>query len=334
MAPIGIAVIGAGYWGKIVAQEILALSRAGRNVQLRAVVDNSPTVLEQCRQKFGPLDYRLNYQNLASDKDISAAHICTPNATHFEVASAFLRKGKHVIVEKPLALRSREAFGLVRLARENGAILCTGHVHRFNNGVKALREAVASGLLGDIYYVRFRWTGYLPPQKERDVITDLAPHPFDICNNILGQWPSKVTCRGKGFRTPGNEETAFITAEHPGGTIANIEVSWLDCEKRREVTVVGSNGVAHLECQDQKVFVNVREEIRQIPVIPSNMLASEIAHFLDCIEHNVSKEPFPNLSDGLLGSRVVAVLEAARMSVSHERIESVPLPISEGIFAR
>lgn len=326
--------IGAGYWGKKVAREILGLSRAGRNVQLRAIVDNSPTMLEQCRQEFGPMDYRLSYQSLLSDKDLSAVHVCTPNATHFELASAFLRKGKHVMVEKPLALRSREAFGLVRLAKENRSVLCTGHVHRFNNGVNALRETVASGLLGDIYYVRFRWTGYLPPQKERDVITDLAPHPFDICNNILGQWPNKVTCRGKGYRTPDNEETAFITAEHYGGTVASIEVSWLDYEKRREVTVVGSNGLAHLDCQDQKISVTLEDGVRQIPVIPSNTLASEITHFLDCIEHNLSTEPFPNLSDGLLGTRVVVLLEAAKMSVSHERIELVPLPIIDGILAR
>src|SRR5205809_3100714 len=86
---VSIAVIGAGYWGEKVIREILILSRKTRMVSLRSSVDNSPAALERCRKKVGPLDYRTDYQSLLSDPDLSAVHVCTPNSTHFEIASAF-----------------------------------------------------------------------------------------------------------------------------------------------------------------------------------------------------------------------------------------------------
>src|SRR2546429_9667760 len=239
MMPVNMSVIGAGYWGKKVIREIMDVSRTTGRVNLCSVIDNSPSMLEQCLREFGPLDYRLSYQRLLSDSTTSAVHICSPNGTHFEVASRFLRSKKHVLVEKPLALRSREADELVRLAETNRKVLAVGHVHRFNNGIKELKRVVDSGVLGDIYYLRLQWTGLLPPQKERDVITDLGPHPFDICNDVLGLWPTKISCRGRGYRIRASDEVAFINADYLNGIVANIELSWLDYEKRRDVTVVG-----------------------------------------------------------------------------------------------
>src|SRR6266568_8160306 len=134
MRPVKIAVIGAGYWGRKVIREIIDLSRTTGNVELYAVADNSPTILEQCQREFGTLDYRLDYRTLLSDPELTAVHICTPNPTHFEVASAFLKSGKHTLVEKPLTLNSTEAYDLVRLAKTNGTVLCTCFIHRFNNG--------------------------------------------------------------------------------------------------------------------------------------------------------------------------------------------------------
>ena len=327
-----IAVVGAGYWGKKVIREILDISRSTGKVSIHAIADNSPTMLTQCQQEFGPLDYRVNYQELLNDPELSAVHICTPNATHYEVASSFIRKGKHVLVEKPLALKSTEAFELVRLARENNVILCTGHVHRFSNGVRQLRQILTNGILGELFYLRFRWTGLLVPQLQREVITDLAPHPFDICNYLSGKWPSKVTCWGRGYRTKDNEEVAFITAEHDGGLTAHVEVSWLDREKRRDVTVVGGNGMAHLDCSEQRLVLHGVNGPEQIQVTPSNTLRSEILHFIDCINHN--PHALPSLSDGLVGANVVSVLEAARQSLAEERTVQVHFPIAEEIPAK
>ena len=334
MAPQSIAVIGAGYWGRKVVREVLELSRTSGNVRLHSVVDNSPTALEQCRKEFGELDYRLDYRSLLSENEISGVHICAPNPYHFEVASAFLKQGKNVLVEKPLALNSSEAYQLVRLARERDTVLCIGHIHRFNNGLRELKGAMGTGLLGKLYYLRLEWTGFLPPQSERDVITDLAPHPFDICNFLLGQWPVKITCRGSGYRTKENEEVAFIDAEHADGVRALIVVSWLDPEKRRDVSVVGSEGMARLDCSSQKATLHRSDKSEQVPIAPSNTIRMEISHFVDCISHNQRSESFTNRSDGLLGANVVTLLEAARESLRQERTLQVRLPMTEEVLAR
>jgi len=335
MPPLLISVIGAGYWGKKVIREILRLSETTGKVGLSSVVDNSPSMLEQCVKEFGPLKCHLNYRDLLSDSHVSAVHICSPNASHFEVASEFLRSKRHVLVEKPLALKTREANELVRLAETTGRVLSTGHLHRFNNGVKELKRVVDSGVLGDVYYLRLRWTGFLPPQKERDVITDLGPHPFDICNDVLGLWPIKISCRGRGYRSRTSDEAAFITAEYLNGIMANIELSWLDHEKRREVTVVGSDAVARLDCLDQKLVLQRPDGAEPVSVVQSNTLGEEILHFAECVEHKERSEAYTNLVDGVVGAGIVRLLEASKRSLYEERNvlvqrpESIEIPAGE-----
>ncbi len=330
-----IAVIGGGYWGRKVIRETLDISRASGRVQLHSVVDSSPHALAQCQAEFNSgAEYRLDYQDLLGDPSVTAVHICTPNATHFDVASRFLRQGKHVLVEKPLTLKTTEAFELVRIAKENRCVLCVGHIHRFNNGVRELRRIIAEGHIGEPYYVGMRWTGLMNPQFQREVITDLAPHPFDICNYLLEAWPDKVSCKGRGYRTKLNEEVAFITAEHKGGLMTHIEVSWLDRERRRGVTVIGSEGMAHLDCVTQKVIIECQTVKQEIPVSASNTLAEEIIHFAQCIQNNQTTTPFENHSDGMLGARVVSLLEASRESMVQDRTISVMLPMTPEIPVR
>src|SRR3989441_5697393 len=333
MNPLNLSVIGAGYWGKKVILETLNVDQTTGKVNLHSIVDNSPTILEQFRKEFGPLNYRLSYNDLFSDPAASAVHICSPNNTHFEVASRLLRSKKHVLVEKPLALQAREAGELVRLAETNRRVLSVGHVHRFNNGVKELKRVVDSGVLGDIYYLRFRWTGLIPVQNDRDVITDLGPHPFDICNNILGMWPTKISCRGRGYRGGAGDEVAFITIEHSDGVNASIELSWLDLEKHRDVTVVGSDAVARLDCLDQKLVLQRSDKTETISTVPSNTLQEEIIHFVRCVENNSASEPYSNLSDGGIGAGVVRLLEASRRSLLEEKTVQVRVPASEELVA-
>jgi UDP-N-acetylglucosamine 3-dehydrogenase len=335
MTPVRIAVIGSGYWGRKVIREILEISKSTGQIELHSVVDSSPASLAQCQQEFGTsINYRLDYQELAQDSSLSGVHISTPNGTHFDIASRFLRAGKSVLVEKPLTLKTVESYELVRLAAENKSVLSVGHIHRFNNGVRELRRIIAEGKIGDPYYLNFRWTGFMNPQLQREVITDLAPHPFDICNYALDSWPEKISCKGRGYRTRQNEEVAFITGEHQGGLIAHIEVSWLDLDKRRDVTVVGSKGMAHLDCLSQKLFIEEPTGRREIPVLPSNTIASEIIHFSDCIRNNRNSTAYANHSDGMLGARVVSLLEASRESMFQDRTIAVQLPMIPEITVR
>lgn len=335
MKPLRIAVIGSGYWGRKVIREILDIGRSTGLIELHSVIDSSPKSLADCAKEFGPaITYRLDYQELLNDSSLSGVHIASPNGTHFEIASRFLRRGKNVLVEKPLTLKTVESYELVRLAAENSCVLCVGHIHRFNNGVREMRRVISEKMIGEPYYLYFRWTAFMNPQLQREVITDLAPHPFDICNYILDEWPEKVTCKGRGYRTRQNEEVAFITSEHKDGLIAHIEVSWLDLQKRRDVTVVGSNGVARLDCTSQKLYLEHSNGRRDLPVFTSNTLASEIIHFAECIHNNQTSSPYSNHSDGILGARVVSLLEASRESMYQDRSIQIQLPMMPEIPVR
>jgi UDP-N-acetylglucosamine 3-dehydrogenase len=230
-------------------------------------------------------------------------------------------------------MKSREAYELVRLAGERGSVLCTGHVHRFNNGVRALRRLMASGILGDIYYLRLKWTGFLAIQNNREVITDLGPHPFDICNNLLETWPRKISCKGRGYRSSAGYEMASIYAEHAGGYDAGIELSWLDMEKHRDVTVVGSDGSAQLDCVEQRLVLHRKGAVERVMVVPNNTLREEILHFARCVEYNSSTERYPNRADGILGANVVRLLESTKKSLEEERTIQVEIPRAETIPA-
>ena len=330
-----VAVIGAGYWGRKVVRETLELSGRRELVRLDSIVDNSPTILERFQQEYPDIQYRLDYKGILTDPEISMVHICTPNATHFQVASDFLRAGKHVLVEKPLCLRTSDGYELVRLAKRNRRVLSTGHLHRFNNGVKALKSVLARGAIGKLFYMKFNWTGLLPPQQQRDVVTDLAPHPLDIANNLLGEWPSRLTCTGRSFRNNGvGEEVAFITAEHDSGVTVSIEVSWLDLQKRRDVTVIGSRGTAYLDCLEQTALIRTEDSTRELTVAPSDTLREEIVHFHECVRQNELARPFYNQADGLLGAETVRVLEACQESMRMQRTVSIERSMTERILAQ
>jgi len=283
-------------------------------------------VLELCRREFGPLDYRTDYESLLSDPGLSAVHVCTPNSTHFEIASAFIEAGKNVLVEKPLALNSREAYLLVEQARARRVVLSTGHPHRFNNGLRALKSTLEPTILGEPYYLGLEWTGILPTQDQGNAITDLAPHPFDIANCLTGLWPAKISCMARGYRDSENEEVAFITCEYENGLYADIQLSLLDLRQRRNLRIVAKEGSACLDCLDQKVVLQHEHGLVKMPIIPSNILREEIEHFANCVGRNRLSQTFSNENDGLLGAHVVTCLEAVRESLSEGHSVKINFP--------
>jgi predicted dehydrogenase len=126
---------------------------------------------------------------------------------------------------------------------------------------------------------------------------------------------------------------ASIYAEHAGGYDAGIELSWLDMEKHRDVTVVGSEGTAELDCIEQRLVLHRKGAVERVLVVPNNTLREEILHFARCIEHNSSTERYPNRADGILGANVVRVLETTKKSLVEERTIQVEIPRGELIPA-
>lgn len=326
MRKMNVAVIGVGYWGKKIVSEYAQLAKRDSGVSLHSVCDLLEENLKFCEGKYDVPYVTEYHKEVIASSEIDAVNICTPNETHFELCREALEAGKHVLVEKPMTLNSGEAYKLVDLARAKNLVLSVGHIFRFNNALRKVRSLVKGHFFGDLFWLKLQWTTLMPPVQGRDIITDLAPHPFDILNFLLNMWPSKITCKAKAYRREKLEETAHIIAEFKSNVMASIELSWLTPGKTREVSVMGSKRFAKIDCLTQEIKAFENGHFYDIPVERNNTIEAELEHFIGCIRNNhASNSGYLNQNSGLLGANVVRLLELARRSVEEERTERVEL---------
>jgi len=318
-----IGVLGLGYWGKKIVTEYALLGKKRDDFSLYAAVDLDQENLRFCRDSLDIPVLTTNYKEVICDPSVSAVNICTPNETHFEVARYALEEGKHLLIEKPMTLSAEQARELISLAHSKRLVLCVGHIYRFNNALFQIKKLISQGLLGQILHLKLQWTTFSPPLPNRDIVTDLAPHPLDILNYLLDSWPKRLTCFAKAFRREDLEELAYIVAEFSDRKIAHIEISWLLPGKKRELTIVGSEKSALVDCLRQRIFITENNDSNnelqgclnnEIKVVPNNTIESELSHFIDCI--NTGNPPVNGSHEGL---KVVEMLELLRKSLVEKR---------------
>ena len=310
---ISVAVIGVGYWGKKVASEYATLSQTDQDVDFTAVCDVFDSNAKFCAEKYNLPFVTTDPQEILLNPNIDAVHVCTPSETHYNICNEALLNGKHVTIEKPMTLNSLEAIKLVDLAHEKKRVLSVGHIFRFDAAVEKARELVQNGWFGKLYWIKLTWVALMPPMIGRDIITDLAPHPFDILNFLTDYWPAAITCVARAHREGQKEETAHITAEFENNMMAHIEVSWLNPEKTREIQIMGSERFAKIDCVNQKIIACEKEHFFEIPVVKSNTINRELSHFIQCIKDKETSNPlFYNKNNGLVGANVVKLLETTK----------------------
>jgi predicted dehydrogenase len=325
MSKLNVAVIGAGYWGKKVISEYMQLAKRSSDVGLHTVCDLSKENLDFLGGDYYIPHLTVYDKEVLTFPQIHAVNVCTPNETHYEICKRALAAGKHVLVEKPMTLNSGQAYDLVDMASSRNLVLSVGHIFRFNNALQKIRGLIKNGFFGDLFWLKLQWTTLMPPIEGRDIITDLAPHPFDILNYLLDEWPLKITCKAKAYRRQDLEEAAHITAEFRNNVMANIELSWLSPGKVREVSLMGSKRFAKIDCLMQEVKIFENDRLYDVPISRNNTIEAELEHFIHCIQNNHAANEYNNQNGGLVGANVVKLLEVARKSVQTERTESVGL---------
>jgi UDP-N-acetylglucosamine 3-dehydrogenase len=320
---INLAVIGAGYWGRKVIGEYLALEQKDTDFQLAKVCDLLDDNLIYCKERLNVGKEKLSsqVQEILESPDIDAVHICTPNETHFPLGSQALFLGKNVLLEKPMSLTKQDAWGLCAIAQSKHLTLQVGHIYRFNNALRKMKELINQNYLGDIYYLKMQWTTLMPRQLNRDIIFDLGPHPVDIMNYLLGQWPKRVSCSAKAYREGAIEEVAYLTMEFNPDVLAHVELSWLQPGKVRDLNIVGSNRSATIDCVSQKITVHEDNESNQpIEVSVNNTIFDETKHFINSIrDENNHKNPGP------VGASNIAVLQSLKESKAKGKFIKVGL---------
>jgi UDP-N-acetylglucosamine 3-dehydrogenase len=324
MDKLNVAVIGVGYWGKKIASEYDLMSKTDPSVNLIGVCDVFDENLKFCKEKYDISYLAKTPDEILSNPEIDAVHICTPSVTHYDICKEALNSGKHVIVEKPMTLDSLEAMKLVDLAFEKNLVLSVGHIFRFDAAIMKAKNLMEKNWFGDPYWIKLTWIAPMPLMIGRDIVTDLAPHPFDILNFLTDDWPIKVTCVAKAHREGQKEETAYITSEYKDNMLGHIEVSWLYPEKIREVQIMGSERFAKIDCGTQKISAYENGHFFDLPVERSNTINLELSHFVRCIREGLTThETLLNKNNGVVGANVVRLLEFSRKAMENGRTEQV-----------
>lgn len=234
--PIRIGVVGLGYWGPNLVRNLHEVP----DVEVAWVCDLREEVLDVVGRRYPAVQRTTRYDDLLEDPSLAAVVVATPVSSHFELAAAALRAGKHVFVEKPLAASSSEAYRLGRLAAERRLVLMPGHTFLYSPPVNKIRSLIASGEVGEIYFISTSRVNLGLHQPDVSVVWDLGPHDFSILRYWLEETPSHVSALSRGCVMPATPDVAFINLEFPSGTVAHVELSWLAPSKLRRTTIVGS----------------------------------------------------------------------------------------------
>jgi len=320
VSQINLALLGSGYWGSKLAAEYIQLQKDNKNFNFFGIVDPDMSKLQDIQKKFNLSSSMLsdNVEECLYNHDINAIHVAAPNEAHFSIAYEGLCQDKHVLLEKPMAMNSRDAFKLARMAEKKGKILLVGHIFRFNSALNRAKEILENGEIGKINYLQLSWVDQLNPLPNRDIIFDLLPHPVDIINFLTDEWPSSIYVHSKSYKRPtdkGREDVAFIIMEMPDQKSAQITLSWIQPGiKQRLVTITGSDGTMVIDTISQELFICNNRDKKNIAITKNNTIKSMITHFVNCI---YGKENPKNSS--LVGAMTVGILSSARRSLFEKR---------------
>lgn len=315
-----VAVVGSGYWGKNLVRNYYELNT------LHTVCDTRSELLTKISTQYAGVNTATNYKQVLVNPEIELIVIALPAEAHFEYAAEAMKAGKHVFVEKPLALRYEQAESLLKMASDNKLTLMVGHLMQYHPAFQKLQEKVHAGELGEIYYIYSNRLSLGKIRNEENTLWSFAPHDISMILSLCQGEPSSVVATGGNFL---QDEIADVTVTHlgfPSGVKAHIFVSWLHPFKEQKLVVVGEKKMAvfsdteewenklllysHRIGWDNGIPVPQKAEPEKIQVEHSEPLKNECIHFLDCVQNG--KQP---ITDGLEGLRVLRVLEQAQDSL-------------------
>ncbi len=320
MHDIGIAVAGAGYWGRNLIRNY---AEAGA---LRMVCDASESVLAPFREQYPEVCCTTSFEKVL-DADIRGVVIAAPAAMHFSLAREALLSGKDVFVEKPLALDVDEACQLRDIAREGGRILMVGHLLQYHPVFLKLKTLIGEGSLGRIHYIYSNRLSFGKIRREEDILWSFAPHDISMILALAGEEPETVMATGGNYL---HKKIADVTTTHlefASGLKAHVFVSWLHPFKEQMLVVVGDRNMAvfkdsapwekklllyphNIQWKDG-IPVPEKKDAVAVEVDSREPLRSECEHFLESIRTRECPR-----TDAQEGIRVLRVLKASQDSLN------------------
>jgi predicted dehydrogenase len=327
-SPIGVAVIGCGYWGPNLIRNFSNC----KSTRVLAVCDRDKGRLDRVGASCPQAQFTQNFDDVLRNPKIGAVAIATPVATHAPLSLAALEAGKDVLVEKPMADSVREAERLVKRARELGRTLMVDHTYIYSPAVAKVKELIDAGELGEIYYIDSVRINLGQFQSDINVLWDLAPHDLSIVDHLLGRLPRSLAAMGVSHTSSDLEDVAYLNLDFGRSLMATFHVNWLSPVKLRHTIIGGSrrslvfndlDPVEPIKIYDCGIQIDQSPEARYGVLVGYRMgdiwspnvrrdepLQNVVMHFADCIR--TGKTP---LTNGEAGLRVVRILEAAQRSI-------------------
>ncbi len=329
---IGIGVIGFGYWGPNLVRNFHEMPDA----RVLAVSDLRLDRLALAASRYPGIGISTRAEDLLRAPAIDAVVIATPVSSHYELALQALQEGKHVLVEKPLAMTSEQALRLTEEAERRRLTLLVDHTFVYTGSVRTMKHLIASGDIGDLYYYDSVRVNLGLFQHDVNVVWDLAVHDLSIMDYLLPNRPRAVSATGMRHVAQEPENIAYLTLFYDSSLIAHIHVNWLAPVKVRRTLIGGSRkmiiyddlepsekvkvydkGVtteprqAHSEAV-YKMLVGYRAGDMWAPQLDgTEALTTEARHFLDCVAGRATP-----MTNGEAGARIVQILEAATLSIA------------------
>jgi len=304
-----IGLIGCGYWGPNLLRNLIA----NNECKVKIVADITKERRDYVSSLYPGIETTREVRKVLESHSVNAVVIATPAKTHFDIAVQALEKGKHILVEKPMATTVAEVEQIAALAERNNLVAMVGHTFLYNAAVRYLKKLIDSGELGQIRYIYCQRLNLGRIRSDVDALWNLAPHDVSIIQYLLNNpTPISVTRKGMDYVQDSIEDVVFMHILYANKIIAHIHVSWLDPNKVRRMTVVGSKKmVVYDDIAENKIAI-YDKGIDRMAILGKNMdfdhadffkfnhrsgdvllpkidfkepLKVEISHFLDCIQN-------------------------------------------------
>jgi predicted dehydrogenase len=286
-AKVGVA--GLGHWGPNLARNFAELA------DLTWLCDSDDDK-EELAGRYPQARYTKDFDEMLADDGLDAVVVATPVPTHFELARRALAAGKHVLVEKPPAMRGDEMAELCELAGEKDLVLMPGHLLLYHPGVVRVKEMIDAGELGQVLCVYGNRQNLGIIRSNENALWSLGVHDLSVILYLLDEEPETALAHGRDFLTRGVEDVVFCYLRFPSGRIAHMHLSWLDPHKMRKITVVGTEKMVVFDDMELERKVTVYEKAPWRPSdrygewqtrtgdIFSPRIASDEPLKLECIE--------------------------------------------------
>lgn len=320
--PIRVAVAGSGRWGK---NQVRVWHSLGH---LRAICDTSEERRREATANYPDAFVTSEFDELLQGHSFDAVVIATPAETHVGLALKAISAGKHVLVEKPLALNLIDARRIHVAAEASDLVVGVGHVLEYHPAVQSLRQTVESGDLGKIRYLYSHRLNLGRVRSEENALWSFAPHDVALMLRVIGSLPTEVTCRGGAYIQPDIADVTLMSMSFPSNVMAHLFVSWLHPFKVQRFVVVGSEQMAtfddtapwseklvlyphSIEMSAGRPPIARSAEAVPVDLVPDEPLKKECEHFIKAIEEKTRP-----LTDTTSAVRVLQVLEAGSTSLA------------------